>query len=52
MNGCSTLAEKTAKIDAHMLQEEMLNTAHNSENIFPVIKKMTEENDNQDQESI
>lgn len=44
MNGCSNLVEKTAKFDAHMVQKEMLNKTHNSENTFPVIKKVIEQN--------
>jgi|SaaInl8_200m_RNA_FD_contig_91_103876_length_2351_multi_3_in_0_out_0_2 hypothetical protein len=40
LTGCSNLAEKFSQIDAHLVQQEMANTAKNNEKILPGIKKL------------
>ena len=40
LTGCSNLAERFSQIDAHLVQQEMANTAKNNEKILPEIKKL------------
>lgn len=40
LNGCSGLAERFSQIDAHLVQQEMANTAKSNDKILPGIKKM------------
>jgi hypothetical protein len=45
LNGCSSLAERFAQIDAHLVQKEMENAKNSQERMLPVIKKLTRDSD-------
>jgi hypothetical protein len=45
LNGCSSLTERFAQIDAHLVRQEMANAANNSERVLPGIKKMVRDID-------
>ena len=45
LNGCSSLAERFAKIDAHLIQEEMENAKISREGILPAIRKLIKDSD-------
>lgn len=45
LNGCSSLTERFAQIDAHLVRQEMANAANSSERVLPGIKKMVRDID-------
>lgn len=45
LNGCPNLAERFAKIDAHLVQQEMMEANNDSENNLPAIKKLIKDSD-------
>lgn len=45
LKGCSSLAERFAQIDAHLVQKEMENAKNSQEKILPTIKKLIRDSD-------
>ena len=45
LNGCPNLEERFAKIDAHLVQKEMMEVNNDSENVLPAIRKLIGDSD-------
>jgi hypothetical protein len=45
LNGCPNLAERFAKIDAHLVQQEMMEANNDSEKNLPAIRKLIKDSD-------
>jgi len=45
LNGCPNLAERFAKIDAHLVQQKMIEANNDSEKILPAIRKLIKNSD-------
>jgi len=45
LNGCPSLEERFAKIDAHLVQKEMMEVNNDSENVLPAIRKLIGDSD-------
>lgn len=45
LNGCPNLAERFAKIDAHLVQQKMMEANNDSEKILPAIRKLIKNSD-------
>jgi hypothetical protein len=45
LNGCPNLAERFAKIDAHLVQQEMMEANNDSEKILPAMRKLIKNSD-------